>query len=351
MKKPKRTRPAPPQCFALELRHFAACSGIEDASAAFGVDRAALEDQEAMVPITLYYAALERAAAHCGDAHFGLRFALYWSNVARDGIGAMHFLLLSSPSLRVACERILDYQRYWNPAETYDLVSDARTVSIRHRCWGPLREAHFHQAEKTAVLTTFVARAADPACKPLSVTFPHRHRGEPEKLMRVLGTKPKYGAAWTEITLPVEIMDKPLPNANPALFDLMDRYVRREMTDRPADDESYASRVFATVQRLLHERGFGQESVARGLGCGARTLSRRLSDEGTTLREIVDAVRRGRAEALLEAGVAITEVAFLLGYSEPAAFQHAFRRWFKKAPKAWLEARTKPLHLVGRKRA
>lgn len=305
-----------------------------------------------MVPITVYYDALERAAAQSGDPHFGLRFALYWSKVSSDGIGAMHFLLLSSPTLRVACERLLHYQRYWNRAEAYDLVGDGRTVHIRHRCWGPRREAHVHQAEKTAALTAFVARAADPACKPLGVAFPHSRRGDPERVARILGAKPRYGAAWTEVTLPIEIMDKPLPNANPALFDLMDRYVRREMAEVPADDQSYSARTVAAVERLLHERGFGQESVARSLGCGARTLSRRLSAEGTTLREIVETVRKGRAEALLEAGVASAEVAFLLGYAEPVAFQHAFRRWYKKSPKAWLDARTKrTLQLVGRKRA
>jgi AraC-like DNA-binding protein len=97
------------------------------------------------------------------------------------------------------------------------------------------------------------------------------------------------------------------------------------------------------VQRLLHESDFSQELVARTIGCGTRTLTRRLAKEGTSLRDIIDTVRKWRAQALLEAKISIAEVGFLLGYSEPTAFRHAFRRWNGVSPKVWLEARNLPI--------
>ncbi|HZR83694.1 MAG TPA: AraC family transcriptional regulator ligand-binding domain-containing protein [Candidatus Binatia bacterium] len=339
MKRTKRGPPAPPSCFASELKHFAALSGLEDASAAFGVDRATLDDPEAMVPITVYYDALERAAARSGERHFGFRFALYWAKIAAGGLGAMQFLIRSSPSLRVACDRILRYQRFWNAAEWYDVHETAATYAVRYRAWGPPREAHVHQAEKTAVLTVLLPRTIDPGCKPVAVAFPHGASGDDEKLTRVLGVTPAYGAPWTEVILPVGIMDEPLPNANPGLFEFMDRYVRREVARLPKGEEPYSGQVVAAVQRLLHEGGVDQQLVARSLGCSTRTLARRLAAEDTSLRDIVDKVRKGRATALLEGQMSISEVAFLLGYSEPAAFQHAFRRWHGKSPRAWLEGR------------
>lgn len=340
--KSSRTRTAAPQCSAISLHHIAAYAGIEDASKAFGIDRATLEDPEATVPITVYYDAIERAAAYTGQVHFGFRFALHWTKVARDGIGAMHFLLLSSPTLRVACDRMLRYQHYWNPAETYELVPVGSTVNIRYGCWGPPREAHLHQAEKTAALIILVARSVDPACTPVSVSFPHVRRADDADLTRVFGVAPTYGAPWTEIGLPAAVMDRPLPGANPGLFDFMDRYVRKEISTLQRDTPGFQARVFAVVQRLLHEGQLRQDLVARSMGFSPRTLARRLAEEDTTLREIVDLVRRRRAEALLESDVAIAEVAFLLGYSEPAAFQHAFRRWHGVSPHAWREKRGTP---------
>ncbi len=343
MKQRIRVRKSPPLCFANGLRHLAAYAGIEDASAAFGVDRSTLDDSEAMIPITVYYDAIEQAAARSGQVHFGFRFALRWTKVARDGISAMHFLMLSSPTLRVACEHMLRYQRYWNPAESYEMVTAGPAVGIRFRCWGPTREAHVHQAEKTAAMIVVVARSADPQCLPVGVAFPHARRGEDAELTKLFGVAPTYGAPWTEVTLPTAVMDRPLPSANPGLFDFMDRYVRKEIAARPPDNPSFAGRVFAVVQRLLHEGDVRQEVVAGSLGVGPRTLARRLAEENTTLRELVDAVRKGRAEALLESDVAIAEIAFLLGYSEPAAFQHAFRRWHGVSPNAWREKRGAPL--------
>lgn len=321
---------------------MAAYSGIEDASDAFRIDRATLDDPEGTVPITVYYDAVERAAAHSGRSRFGFHFALHWTKIARDGVGSMQFLMMSSPSLRVACERLLLYQHYWNPAECYELASAEQHVGIRYRCWGPPRQAHVHQAERTAALIALVARGVDQQSKVLGVAFPHARQGNDTKLTRLFGVAPTYGAPWTEVLLPAALMDRPLPRANPALFELMDRYVRRQIAVHPRSDPSFSSQVFAVVQRRLHERDVSQDLVAKSIGCGIRTLARRLAEEGTTLREIVDTVRKGRAEALLESNVAIAEVAFLLGYSEPSAFQHAFRRWHGMSPKAWLERGADP---------
>jgi hypothetical protein len=137
----------------------------------------------------------------------------------------MQFLMRSSSTLRVACERMLHYQRFWNSAEWYQLHERRGTYSVRYRSWGPPREAQVHQAEKTAALTVLVPRGVDPSCRPLAVRFPHAPGGDDERLRRILGVTPTYGAPWTEVVLPADVMDKPLPTANPNLFTFLDRYL------------------------------------------------------------------------------------------------------------------------------
>lgn len=328
-----------PPLVAHEIRHFASFAGIPDLAEQVGLDPATLDDPESRVPITVVYDAIELAAARSGLPEFGVRFAAYWTKHAKGGFDSMQFLVRSSPSLRVACDRILRYQRFWNPAEWYGVEEKDGAYTVRYRCWGPPREAHVHQAEKTAAMTALVPRTVDPACRPLAVRFPHARRGDDEKATRLFGVAPTYGAPWTEVVLPIDVLDKPLPDANPGLFGFMDRYLAGEIARLPKGDDSFAQRAFGTVQRLIHDGIFTQDAVARAIGCGSRTLARRLAEEGTSLREIVDTVRKGRAEALLDARTSIAEVAFLLGFSEPAAFQHAFRRWHGTTPKAWLASR------------
>jgi AraC-like DNA-binding protein len=80
----------------------------------------------------------------------------------------------------------------------------------------------------------------------------------------------------------------------------------------------------------------GRGVVARRLAVSDRTLHRRLAGEGTTFAALVDEARRERAQLLLEdRRLSCSEVAFLLGYAEPAAFFRAFRRWTGETPQAW----------------
>jgi len=75
------------------------------------------------------------------------------------------------------------------------------------------------------------------------------------------------------------------------------------------------------------------DQVAEALGLSARTLHRRLQEEGTSFREVKDALRREIALARLErSDASVAEVAAELGYSEPSAFFRAFQQWTGVAP-------------------
>jgi AraC-like DNA-binding protein len=74
-------------------------------------------------------------------------------------------------------------------------------------------------------------------------------------------------------------------------------------------------------------------TAARALTVSRGTLSRRLADEGTSFRGILDDVRREFACALVQdRSLSGGDVASFLQYSEPAAFHRAFRRWTGQAP-------------------
>jgi len=67
-----------------------------------------------------------------------------------------------------------------------------------------------------------------------------------------------------------------------------------------------------------------------------RTLQRRLKDEGTTFAVLVDEVRTDLARMYLaDDRLAVYEVAFLLGFSEPSAFNRAFKRWLGTSPREY----------------
>ena len=94
------------------------------------------------------------------------------------------------------------------------------------------------------------------------------------------------------------------------------------------------------VQRALASRVAGGdtriESVGRVFGMSARTLQRRLADEGLSFQKLLDDARKVAAGRYLdESTLAIGEIAYLLGYSEAAAFHRAFKRWYRATPEAF----------------
>ncbi|MDF5855495.1 AraC family transcriptional regulator [Pseudomonas aeruginosa] len=89
----------------------------------------------------------------------------------------------------------------------------------------------------------------------------------------------------------------------------------------------YRQRIVALLE-VLQDRYPSIAWVALQLKVTERTLRRRLADEGTNYREVLDLVRHDRARQLLrDERLRIEEVAERLGYMDTSSFRHAFRRW------------------------
>ena len=105
---------------------------------------------------------------------------------------------------------------------------------------------------------------------------------------------------------------------------------------RTCTRSSFTERVRRVAWARLSE---GQPTVARGaseLAVSGRTLQRRLREEGHSFAEVVETLRKEKAEALLrDKKLAIYEIGYLLGYSDATAFYRAFRRWYGKSPREY----------------
>ena len=73
--------------------------------------------------------------------------------------------------------------------------------------------------------------------------------------------------------------------------------------------------------------------VAAELNMSSKTLERRLADRSTTFSALLDDVRGGLAKRYLtDTDFRLEQIAYLTGYSEPAALVRAFRRWTGTTP-------------------
>lgn len=101
------------------------------------------------------------------------------------------------------------------------------------------------------------------------------------------------------------------------------------------DSKTVRGRVESLLMPLLHTGDVSMDKIANKMALSRQTLFRKLKDEGATFEKVLDELRHKMALDYLNGKKAsINEIAYLVGFSEAAAFSRAFKRWTGKSPRA-----------------
>lgn len=101
----------------------------------------------------------------------------------------------------------------------------------------------------------------------------------------------------------------------------------------PRKEPSFRRQVEAVVEPLLAEGDANIDRVARDMALSRQTLYRRLKAEDVTFEQLLDELRHHLALKLLgDQHMPVKQAAWRLGFSDPAAFSRAFKRWTGTAP-------------------
>jgi AraC-like DNA-binding protein len=150
----------------------------------------------------------------------------------------------------------------------------------------------------------------------------------------LLGTTPTFDAPRTLIVLDAAAMKRPMLPGSALALHQAEEQCRRLLAERRARS-GLAARVCHHLA-LRGGRPLDMNAMAAELCLSARTLRRRLQEEGATYLALCDEVRKTFAEELLALpNLSIEQIADRLGYSEAAGFIHAFKRWTGMTPRAF----------------
>jgi AraC-like DNA-binding protein len=186
---------------------------------------------------------------------------------------------------------------------------------------------------------TFVRRHTGKRGGIREVHFAHEVATDMAEYERIFdGATIKLGMPHNALVLVRSHLDIPMLDANPGLKAAFELHAE-ELLERLKRTQGTSGRVRQMMVEQLRSGDVGMESLAGQLAMSVSTLRRRLADEGITHTELLEGVRSELAEKyLLDSSLAISEVAFLLGFSHVTAFYNAFRRWKDMTP---VEFRTK----------
>jgi AraC-like DNA-binding protein len=334
-----------PTALASSLRVFADAlrelgADWEGILRACAIEPASMLDPEARVPQSQFDRVWVTAAERTGDPCIGLHAG---ERAHPRAVNVFGYLALSSATLSEGLARVARYQRLVWGRDFISLRDDAGIAYIELAAGEPSEDARAIRAEYTSLLVlAFLAWVADRPVLPLEVSFAHAARGPLDDYARALRCPVKFDAARAEMIFPKSALDLPSAHANPSLAQLTDAFAARLLAELPTGGTvAHTRRALAA----LLDSGEGDvRRVSRRLGMSARTLQRRLAEEGQSFRGVLDSLRRELAEEhLRQRRASIAETAHLTGFSEVSAFARAVRRWFGCTPRELRELREKPV--------
>lgn len=303
-------------------------------------------DPLARVPLASVHRLLEAAVESTGDAYFGLFAATF---VHPASFHALGFALLASGSLRDYCTRLSRYFRFLTGTtrpELRELPRLARLEFVR---------AHETPALSDDIVGLFLIRTirdlSDGRVQPTMIEL---HRPTPPdggtRHREAFGCPMRFGASLTAFVFDRSALDLPFSSASRELAEQHDRIVVSYLAKLDRNDVH--ARVSAALLTDLPSGAVSKERIAERLAMSPRTLQAKLAARGTTFLDVVNETREALACGYLRGSVtSITEIAFMLGFSDTSNFCRAFRRWTGQTPSAYRthSASTPTSHGVVRK--
>lgn len=321
------------------ILQFAAHLGanVEAICAAAGLNPALLQTPDQWISGSLHLAVWREAVKQTGNEHLGLHLGEAF-NLANFGIPG--YVLLNCQTLGEAFEKIARYSRLLcQIAQVHVSVSDGMvlfecdcgTVGIVKSCpCGDLR----YLVECTFVSLLAATKALTGKQLRLSAArFQYAAPAKTAEYERIFQTDLQFSKSANRLVFEASCLNWPILSSNPALLALFEQQAE-VMLVQINHSQSYSQQVMQTIAQRLKGDLPTINEIARELATSVRQLQRDLKTEGTSFQQLLNETRKELAlRHLKDSTTPIHDIAFLLGFSEPSAFNRAFKRWTGDTPR------------------
>lgn len=300
-----------------------------------GLDPSVATQPDARYPITKLLELLEAAVECTGDAQLGLHIA---ESASPKRFDLLNYIFTHSADVRETLSRARRYLRLWNEGFVLEQEESEGQVHMRFEPRGFVADRRSEGLRQLFDLSTVtfvrnIRMNADPSFVPEEVHYFTEAHANTREHQRFFGGTLRFGQPVTQVIFSARVLDLPMRGADPTLGEVLVRHAEEILARQPSVSDSWTDRVRGLVYERFGKGDTGLEALARQLSVSARSLQRRLSDEGTTLAAIEDEVRQALARRYVaDPALGLAEVAYLLNFKDLSGFYRAFRRWTGKTP-------------------
>lgn len=296
-----------------------------------GIDLRTLHSEGPVLPYEKMAKFFEMASELVGEDLLGFHFGQ--SRDARDA-GLLGYVGLSSPTVLAAMRNLERYSRVFSDAvqiQTSELEASG-IVSWQFRASPNVYQRQFTEFSITNLWRTLQIFTGQHLV-PQGVAFQHPRNANVKEFSAFFGCDVEFAAPDTRFQFKLADLHLTLRTADDRLLEILQTNCKEVLSRREIAPPTLIERVERLIVDRLTSGEAELETVAMELGQSKRTLSRRLAEIGVSFNELVDGLRRELALTYLrDSKFSMTEIAFLLGYTEVASFSTAFKRWTGMTP-------------------
>ncbi|MET0272379.1 MAG: AraC family transcriptional regulator [Phenylobacterium sp.] len=302
-----------------------------------GVDPALLADQDARIPFSRYVALMRAGKLMSGDPALGLHYG-----EAVD-IGEVSIVGLLGRASENGIEALQQLNRFVPLIVETDNAGPNRfqITPARGGLWlvDTRRDANdFPELTESAFAQLICGpRRFGQAMAVKAVHVTHADTGYRAEYERIFGAPVTFEAEWNALQIDLSAGSEKLAILPRYAFGVLSEHAQA-LLESLESSKSTRGRVESHLMPILHTGDASIDRVAGKMGLSRQTLFRRLKAEGVTFVEVLDELRHRLAVHYLSGRrVSVNETAYLVGFSDPAAFSRAFKRWTGASPRTLRE--------------
>src|SRR5689334_12048916 len=297
-----------------------------------GLTARAINDKSTPLGVRNQIKFVELVADAIDDKLLGFHLASAYD--ARE-IGLLYYVAGSADTLWEALLRVERYSALANDGIVLT-VKKGNLLRVLFQYTGVPRHTDTHQIEFwRASIIRICRHLTRRDLKPVHVRIIHARADDRREIAKLVDADIETDADVDEIEFPVEAGEFPIVTADPYLNRLCVQVCEETLARRETKGSSLKVKVENAIAAALPHRKIRIDIVAAKFGMSSKTLARRLSSEGCSFAQILNGLRSALAHRYLaDRSLTISEIAWLLGYSEIGAFTRAFQRWTGMTPSA-----------------
>ena len=321
-----------PRAVAMFLRPLASLlrqHGVqaETLFAQYGISVDDTRNPEAQVPVSNTSDLLTASEALLNDPSLGINMARHSEYSAFGGLG---IALSAGGSLLSVLQRVVRFHRLISNAVRTELVVSDDKVSVHFFPDSGHQPHHQGLQYVMASLVRLLRIRIDPQLNPLEV---HVGRNDPAYLQcmtRYFRVSPVADGSYS-LVFDRHVADRELHSSEPQLAAMMEASLHERLAEQ--EKGSLLIQLSLWLEGQLPEGEPSLTDAAERFHMSVRSLQRRLGDEDMTWKQLIEQTRRTLVERHLHLpGMTVTQLAFLLGFSDVSAFSRAFKKWYGMAP-------------------